>query len=280
MTKGFILRYGNAGTKMCPIIGKIADLDVFKAGEALPREAEYVVRWGCTAPLALRNDPTVINIAGAIGETCDKRRFRKELADAGLAPRTWINLDTFRQDMANKEFDVLIRPDMHERSEGLYRAQNVWEVKDAVKKIRGDLYISEYIHKVAEYRVMVAQGRALWMIDKEPKDKNAISWGCVQDGEFEYVGWDDWCLPAVDVAIQSFNHSRLDFGAVDVIVDAAGKAYTMEINTAPYLTPYYAEGVGKAIKYMLENGKKRLPTTGNGNWKNLIHPAISEKVFL
>lgn len=281
MAKGFILRYRNAGTKMCPVIGKMLGFDVFKAGEPLPLETDFIVRWGTTAPVGLRRpEPTTINTAQAINETCDKRRFRKELADAGLAPRTWTSVDAFRNDIGNAEFDVLIRPDMHERSEGIYRAQNVWDVMDAVKKIHGDLYISEYIHKVAEFRVMVAQGRATWVIEKEPKDKGSISWGCVQDGEFDYVGWEDWNLAAVDNAIRSFNCSKLDFGAVDVIVDANGKAYTLEVNTAPYLTTYYAETLGKALKYMVEKGKDKLPVNVIANWKNFIHPAVSEKAIL
>lgn len=272
----YILRYGNAGKHMCPIIGEVAGLDVFVNGDVLPSDAEYIFRWGTTA--GVNSNAKVVNKIAAINETCDKAKFRKKLADLGLAPKTWTNVEDFRKDVDIGGFDVLVRPEMHERSEGIYRATNAWEMMDALKAIRhGGYYISEYIHKMKEFRVFVVSGRVAWVIEKKPEDKNAISWGCVSDGNFEYVPWDEWDFNVLNVALDSMSASSLDFGAVDIIVDAEGKAYTTEINTAPYLTAYYADAIGKTFKYILEHGRDKFPKKTITNWRDAIHPAIDSR---
>lgn len=276
----YILRYGNAGKRMCPVIGEVAGLDVHVNGDVLPKEAEYVFRWGTTAGIN-DNKAKVVNKITAINETCDKGKFRKKLADAGLAPKTWSEIDNFREEIGNKEFDVLIRPAMHERSEGIYRATNAWDVMDILRnKIRGEFYISEYIHKVKEFRVFVVSGRVAWVIEKLPKDKEALSWGCVEEGDFEYVGWDEWDFNVVDNALDSMSQSSLDFGAVDVIVDAEGKAYTLEVNTAPYLTEYYARKIGETFKYILKNGRDKFAKREIKNWRDALHPAIDARAHV
>jgi hypothetical protein len=268
----YILRYGNAGLKMCPVIGETAGLDVFKTGDALPKDAEYVFRWGTTA--GVDNGPKIVNKIPAIRETCDKRLFRAKLAAKGLAPRTWTDADAFRNEVGNKEFDVLVRPSEHKRSEGIYHCTNAWDVMDAVHKIGYEFYISEYIKKVAEYRVFVVSGRVAWVIEKTPQNKDDVSWGCVDAGAFDYVVWQDWPLSVVQNAVDAFYVSSLDFGAIDVIQAADGTAYTLEINTAPYLTPYYARTIGKTFKYIMKNGRDRFPAMVFNTWRDAAHPAI------
>ena len=72
--------------------------------------------------------------------------------------------------------------------------------------------------------------------------------------------------------------SGLDFGGVDVMVDADGKAYVLEINSAPSLTsPYRQECMAKCFDYIVENGKGMIGVKDDEDWKDFVHPAVCDK---
>jgi glutathione synthase/RimK-type ligase-like ATP-grasp enzyme len=267
----FILRYGKMGVKSCPIIAEEAGLEVFTSGDILPKDAAYMFRWGSTASVG--GDVKVVNKIKAISKTADKAGFRKIIADAGLAPKTWLDYRAFKEEV---KFPVLVRPAEHQRSQGMYVCNDPWEVMEAIQQVGNEYYISEFIQKTKEFRVFVSSGRVAWVIEKTPKDKNAASWGCVEDGDFEYIGWGDWPIGLVDNALKSFALSDLDFGAIDIIMDANG-FYTLEINTAPAVTPYYSKTIGKTFKWIVENGRDHFPLREIKDWKDAIHPAVSNQ---
>lgn len=268
-----IIRFAKVGEKMCPIIAEEAGLEVNVGGLGGPaKEFEYAFRWGFCG--GIPNGPKIVNKEPAILETCNKAKFRKKLADAGLAPKTALSIKEFRNEQF---FPVIIRPAEHQRSENIYVAKDAWDIMETLPKVGNEFYISEKIEKVKEFRVMVVSGRIVWMIEKIPEDKGAISWGCVREGDFEYVGWDEWPKAVVENALRSFELSELDFGAIDIIVDKNWKAYALEINTAPFLTRYYAKTIGKAFKYIVENGRDRFPVHPFKGWRDAIHPAVSKE---
>ena len=84
------------------------------------------------------------------------------------------------------------------------------------------------------------------------------------------------------MAIEAFNLSSLDFGGVDVMVDADGEVYVLEINSAPSLTsPYRQECFAKAFDYIILNNKERIPLIdGRGGYTKFIHPALEPKAKL
>jgi glutathione synthase/RimK-type ligase-like ATP-grasp enzyme len=141
-------------------------------------------------------------------------------------------------------------------------------------------YISEYIKKDKEWRVFVVSGRVAAVVEKIPVDPDEVSWGCVEQGQFRYVPWTEWPLFVTQKAVDAFLMSGLDFGAVDVISCSAGlsepnRAYVLEINTAPELTPYYIKTMTKCFDYIVRNGKGMLPIIETGDFKGVIHPAVS-----
>lgn len=242
--------------------------------DAIPTDATHVIRWGTTSNLPVMGNCTVINTASAIHQTTDKAAFRKLMSDNKLAPRTWFSLADLQKE--DEVADVMIvRPHKHERSENVFICKTLAELKAAIAAIKGAYYISEYIPKDRELRVFVIQGRALMVFEKQPKDRTAVSWGCVDEGSLKYVKWSQWPANALETAIKAFNLSKLDFGAVDVIIKG-DNAYALEINTAPEVWPYYGECFAKAFQYMIKNGKKRLSVTDYSSWKNTIHPSLSD----
>lgn len=168
----------------------------------------------------------------------------------------------------------MVRPEFHAKSKDMILCESLYDLYKGIQKF-SKYYISEFINKKKEYRFFIAQNRVAWVIEKTPKDKSDISWGCVNEGEFEYVGWSEWPMEAARVSLEAMKLSTLDFGAVDVIMDEQGKAYVMEINTAPYLTPYYVKTIGKVFKWITKNGRDHFPDT-NLDWKSIIHPAVKD----
>jgi glutathione synthase/RimK-type ligase-like ATP-grasp enzyme len=126
------------------------------------------------------------------------------------------------------------------------------------------------------------QGRAVAVAQKTPSNPDDVAWNVAQGGRFDNVPWDSWPLQAVRKSIEAFNLSELDFGGVDVMVDAEGKAYIIEINSAPSLTsPYRQECMAKAFDYISEHGKERIPLVEErGGYRKFIHPAVCERAVL
>lgn len=253
----------------------------------VPKGTNWLVRWGTTTKLPAANDKAnVINFASAIIETSDKGTFRAKAHKAGLTPKTWLTFDELAKDEEGAEA-VIIRSRHHERSEGINLCKTPAQAEAAIKKItaKGDAYyISEYVKKDREFRVFVANGRAFMVFEKKPRNKADVSWGCVEEGALEYVNWSEWPLHVVENAIKAFNLSKLHFGAVDVI-EKAGKAYFLEINTAPEVWPYYGQRFADVFKWMFKKGtgaKAREPIAIKNfkDWKNLIHPAITDKAIV
>jgi len=138
------------------------------------------------------------------------------------------------------------------------------------------------IKKVAEYRVFVVQGRVVSVAEKTPSNPDDIAWNVAQGGRFDVVSWDNWPLQAVRKSVEAFNLTELDFGGVDVMVDADGKAYVIEINSAPSLTSEYRQQcMAKAFDWIATNGKERIPLISEkGGYRKFIHPCITDRAIL
>lgn len=247
--------------------------------EELPADLEWVLRWGTTSNLKGR--PNIINKAKAIHEVFDKGAFRAKCAAQGLAPRVWFSLNAYVNDPVETQWTyAIVRPKFHQRSKDVYYCTNIDETKAACKKLgEGNYYISEFVEKTQEWRVFIVSGRVICVLEKVPRKghKKDISWGFAS---FEYVNWTQWPLYVVENAVKCFNISELDFAALD-IVSVDGEAYFLEANTAPEVWPYYGGKLADALKYIIENGRDRIPVSGDGkDWKNYIHPSAAKAAIL
>ncbi len=269
----YILRGEKIGMALGKEMEEISGAKVIINGkDSLPSD-DLVIRWGVTT--IVPGNPKVINKIKSIEKSTDKRGFRLECAKNNLSPKSWGSFEDYLlespQGLTSK---LLVRPEFHAKSQDMILCTSLYELLKGTQKF-SKYYISEFIDKKREFRVFIAQNRVVWMIEKFPKDKSELSWGCITTGEFEYVGWSEWQMDAVRVSLEAMKLSTLDFGAVDVIVDAEGKAYVMEINTAPFLTPYYMKCIGKVFKWMINKGREHFEDTSL-SWKSVIHPAIAD----
>lgn len=235
---------------------------------------DMLFRWGCTSQVDAK---IVINIAEAIHLVSDKTLFRQKLQEKELCPTTWFDFND-----TNISFPCIVRPRKHHQGRKLYLVNNKGQLIAACTACGQGYYINKFIDKVSEYRVFVVQGRVVCVAKKSPKDENTVAWNVAQGGVFENVSWNDWPLKACKKSIQAFNLSGLDFGGVDVMIDAKGNCYILEINSAPSLTsPYRQQCFAKAFDYIVKNGKKHFTSIDDlpkGNYKKFIHPAILNNI--
>lgn len=292
---GLLLRRRKLGIGSCKGVKQFSEQGIdFIRNDKITQhhQADFVFRWGCTSNLPFKT--TIVNEAKAIHYVADKRQFRLDTAEKGLAPKTWDhfnewnkeifdgNFDEFGDDLLNKSY--VVRRATHHQGRYLHLCKTANELLGAVRRYDGgNYYISEYIPKVAEFRVFFVQGRVVWVANKIPADANAVAWNVAKGGTFENVRWDDWPLRAIRVAREAFLLSGLDFGGVDVMVDDEGKVYVLEINSAPSQTsPYRQQCTAKAFDYIVRNESKApIPVTEErGGYRKFIHPAICEQAIM
>lgn len=247
-----------------------------RSDKRLPPDDLYI-RWGCTSDVP---GERVLNSAAAIHQVNAKGPFRKTLSDAGLSPTTWFDIKDVPDE--NLVRGVIVRPYKHAQGRRTHLCHTDGGLIQAVMNCGRGYYISDYIQKVAEYRVAIVQGRAVWVVQKTPGNPEDVAWNVARGGRFDNIRWKEWPLKVVRTAIEAFNLSSLDFGGVDVMVDAEGKAYVLEINSAPSLTsPYRQECFAKAFDYIIMNNKERIPLIeGRGGYTKFIHPAIEPEAKL
>jgi glutathione synthase/RimK-type ligase-like ATP-grasp enzyme len=256
--------------------------------QAIKDKTEWLVRWGCTTGFGFKNSHT-INVSEAIKEVSNKMGFRKKVSDNApeLAPRTVYSLIEASQDDIN--YPLVLRPMHHSQGKNLWLVhdhEDLVELVNTNKCLQGGWYASEYINKVAEYRVYVVSGRVATVAKKTPDDPKAVAWNVAQGGRFDVVRWGDWDFNVLDVALRSFELTSLDFGGVDIMVDGDGRAYLIEINSAPSLpimvagqVSYRQQCMAKCFEYISENGKDKIKAIGGG-WRGYVHPAVYDKAVL
>lgn len=238
---------------------------------------DLYIRWGCTANVPCKD---VLNRSEAIHRVNDKVGFRKLLNEHNLCPKTWLNYHELSQEDMDK--GVVIRPAKHSQGKHTYLATTSFEVGKYAYICGENYYLSEYVSKVAEYRVFVVSGRVACVAEKTPANKDDLAWNVAKGGRFDVTPWKEWPLRAVKTAIEAFSLSGLDFGGVDVMVDSEGKPYVLEINSAPSLTsPYRQQCMAKCFDYIVRNGKAIIPLIEErGGYSKFIHPAVCDHAKL
>lgn len=232
---------------------------------------DTVVRWGCTSTIPALN-VTVINSPASIHKCNDKAGARMLLQGAGVpVPRTFLSIDAA---VASGASGFIVRPSTHSRGRNLLCTTSPFAAGEFLAQ-HGGGYISEYIPKVREVRVFVANGRAVWVAEKTPGNLDDVAWNVARGGRFDNVKWSEWPMSAVSAAVAASNVIGTDFAGVDVMLDEHNIPYVLELNSAPSQTsPYRQLCSAKAFKWMHDHHGESLPVVTEGGWKEYIHPAI------
>lgn len=234
-----------------------------------------VIRWGCTANIPRTAPCIIFNPARGIHRVYDKRRFRHILNEAGIGPITFFSVEsyaTYLRDRNLRSLPVIIRPEHHERGQGLFRANTPQEATGFCNRLER-FYMTQYVDKVAEYRIFVANNRCVYVANKVQEAPGSVVW----QESYANIRWGSWPLAAVDMAIRAHALSGLDTSGVDVMIDAEGTPYVLEINSAPSpCTGYIRDCTAAVFDYMLTPNTVRhlLPDTEQQGWRRYIHPVL------
>jgi hypothetical protein len=172
---------------------------------------------------------------------------------------------------------LIVRPRHHGRQSDFHVVKNLRELVAACDKCGEGYYISTFIPKEKEYRVHVFNRRVVAITDKVPNNPLNFAWG-VRDIVWTNVRWGQWPLGVADIAINATAVAGLEWAAVDVIVDKDGKAYVLELNTAPHLSWYEASCYAAAFDYMIgHKNRNHRPINGLESWRDFIHPCKSQE---
>lgn len=272
-----ILRRRKLGRTSCREIAAAMQqaIEVVRNDKDIPA-VKHVFRWGTTSNVPKCEGQIVYNSAASIHWCADKKASRLAMQDAGIpVPETWpADLFNFEGD-DDDGGEFVLRRARHAQGKDLWHGDAAKIHRDRERNNVYDGYVSRLINKVAEYRVFVCQGRVVWVAQKKPGNPDQVAWNVAQGGEFSNVRWGEWHMPSCRAAILAALLSRTDFCGVDVMVDADGKPYVLEVNSAPSQTsPYRQSCVAKAFDYMIEKGKEIIPCEQFKKWRDVAHPAI------
>lgn len=244
---------------------------------------DVVVRWGTTT-IPTGNPKVVVNSGGGIAFASNKRLSRLQFQEAGVpVPLSW-GIEQFVDKLKRGAIPIapaqrlVLRPAVHAKGHYM-RVGNAAEILvHAKKKAYAGGYVSNLIAKEKEYRVFVVSGKVVAVATKIPADPNAVAWNVAQGAVFDNVRFDGWPLKACEAAIKACKVAGLDFGAADVVVDAAGNPYLLEVNTAPAVDSEYRQAkLAAAFDYIADNGKDWIDTGAVNGWRDVVHPATWTK---
>jgi len=248
---------------------------------------DLLIRWGCTAQTGYTTERQ-LNKSSGIQTVNNKMGFRELLTQLSpdIVPKTLTSI-TLQDASHVPPGPLVLRPKHHAQGKNLFVTNGLTETLNVVRErpdlFAGGWYASELIDKVSEYRVYVVSGRVATVARKTPGDPSAVAWNVAQGGRFDVVPWGEWPMEGVRVALEAFQHSGLDFSGVDVMLDASGRAYVIELNSAPSL-PLLSDGsisyrqkvMAKCFKYIHDNTLDHfeMPTDFR-RYTTVIHPAVT-----
>lgn len=224
-----------------------------------------LVRWGSRRE---GRADIEINTATAVGLARDKKESRRTLT--GLCPTTW-----FRS--SEVVLPAVVRPRRHHAGRKFFVCNTRIELDRAIARCGPGWYATTLIDKAAEYRVFILQDRVIRMSEKTAPDDSGIAWNVGVGASATGIARKNWPLDVLKLALQGARKLGLDWTAVDIIVDKAGKAYILELNTAPGLssTTKALEQIAFAFEWIGKNdAPARLDLNTATKWQDYLHPSL------
>lgn len=223
-------------------------------------ESSVVVRWGTREALPTNNETVVYNRADALKVATDKKLSREVFIEKGVNCPVLVTGNNFSEDF----LPIIGRPPIHSKGRNFAVLRSEREFRDHYAMHGNDWYYSNFIDKDSEFRIHVAHGKALAVMEKPRPQNENIAWNRAQNDvdPFTYVDWDAvderGLKPVVVEAIKAVKAVGLDFGGVDVMLKG-DMAYVLEVNTAPTLnsSPYVASKWGQYFDWLFKKDERR-----------------------
>lgn len=219
-------------------------------------DGSIIIRWGNR--IACKTTGNIVyNKCEAQELATNKYQARVRMDEEGVSiPKTSNNPNsTF---FNSTDYPVIARPYFHSKGRN-FLTLRTWNEVESHKRTHSNWYYSGYIPKVHEYRVHVGHSKILNYLEKPNPGNGNIAWNRAQNHEaFTNIKWDAYNMNVGIEAIKAVKALGLDFGGVDVIVDAQGNVYILEVNTSPTLnsSEYSMERYSKYFDWLFRNEVK------------------------
>lgn len=218
---------------------------------------DVIIRWGTQEQLAEDRKGIVYNKSSALALVSNKYKSRLAMAAAGVNVPLNITDATPNNSIT---YPVIARPHHHSKGKNFTILKNREQFLAHYRANRNGWYYSNFIDKVAEYRVHAASGKCLNLLQKPNPGGNQIAWNRAQGNDaFVSVKWDDYPIAVVLEALKACKALGCDFLGIDVIVDKAGKAWVLEGNSSPTLntSEYSSERYAKYFDWLMRSPERR-----------------------
>jgi len=223
-------------------------------------EDTIVVRWGTREILPTGDKTIVYNRADGIANATNKKGSRRLFAQAGVRTPKSCTPDNVQE----RDLPVIARPNQHSKGRNFVTLNTKHAFVQHYNAHQKGWYYSAFVDKDSEFRVHVAHGKVLAIMEKPRPNGGNIAWNRAQNADtpFEYVPWEDadrrGLRNVLATGIKATAALGLDFAGVDVMVKD-GNAYVLEANTAPTLntSPYVAKRWGMYFDYLFRSDKRR-----------------------
>lgn len=227
---------------------KMADID---------HSNSILIRWGNTIEVNTEGS-IVYNCARAISRATDKKLSREILAEKGINVPKLVTPETRLEDLC---FPIIARPRRHAKGRNFVVLNNLQEFSSHYYRHheRG-WYYSNFVDKVAEYRVHCGHSRILNFLEKPNPGNGNIAWNRAGNGSvFTNIRWNDYNGKVAHEALKSVVALGLDFAGVDIMIDREGNPYVLELNTGPTLnsSEYSLDRYASYFKWLKKKETKR-----------------------
>ena len=219
-------------------------------------EDSVVIRWGTREVLPTNGSTIIYNKASPLANASNKRRSRELFIENEVSCPVLATPNNF----VNSYLPIIARPHIHSSGRHFVVLRTGREFVDhywTTERSREGWYYSNFIDKDSEFRIHVAHGKVLAVMEKPRPGGDNIAWNMDQNDPdpFSYVRWNNidqrGLKPVLVEAIKAVDAVCLDFGGVDVML-ADGVAYVLEVNTAPSVdtSPYVASKYGQYFDWL------------------------------
>lgn len=253
MSRTRVLPY-KQGSKSAKALAETLNGKVLKieGSSFVPISGDVIVNWGRsdnTLQTVWGTSARVLNLPEVVKTASNKKSFLSLMEAEGLIsliPEYW----TDKEAIPVEKFPILCRTILNGHSgAGICWADTPSDLVDS------SLYV-RYIKKSDEYRVHVSVN-GVFLVQRKARrlDYSEPDWRIRNhDNGFIYQRSNiDPPACVISSAVEAFKATNLDFGAVDVIYNKHhGKAYVLEINTAPGLAGSTVTDYANMIKGLIE----------------------------
>lgn len=248
----FILPY-KEGSQSAKCLAESVNAKLLKSNGQSQFFKSPVLNWG-NSKRNLASLSGVLNNSKYVRRAVNKLQAFQLFKDSGVdAPDFTTDYNVAKQWILDEEI-VVARSLLESHSgQGIIVCKTVEELPTDSK-----LYV-KYFKKLYEFRVHVFNGKVIDYVQKRKRDGVDEAQGYNKYIRSHNNGWVFCRENAIinedvkTLAVRAVNALRLDFGAVDVVMKANGKAKVLEVNCAPALEGTTLEKYSQAVVEWMTN---------------------------